>query len=85
MTCLTSQIYDILYMCDLTLTLFLQEETHPILFQHLEMYQPSYTHQPTLPHNSGTLLKMNDAYLLLLHSVSLSWSHLQVIYHVSLF
>lgn len=33
---------------------FLQEETHLILFQHPEMCQPGYTHQPSVPHNSGT-------------------------------
>lgn len=41
---------------DLTLNTSLQEETHPILFQHPEMYQSGCTHQPAVPHNSGTLL-----------------------------
>lgn len=50
--------------------LTLQEETHPILFQHLEMCQPIYSHQPAVPHNAGTPSTITDAYLVQDHIIT---------------
>lgn len=35
-----------------------QRKTHPVLFQHFEVYQPSYTDQPAMSYNSGILLQL---------------------------
>lgn len=59
--------------------MLLQEETYPVLFQHLEMCQSCYTHQPTVPHNSGTVQITNVNLLqLMLSNVSSHLPHIHV-------